>query len=60
MQVFAGGDDILVADSRALKAKLPAIDLDERAGLMHDWPIFFFPESKEAQDSIGRFVAAAG
>ena len=59
MQVFAGGDDILVADSRALKAKLPSIDLDERAGLMHDWPIFFFPEAKEAQDAIGRFVAAA-
>jgi acetyl esterase/lipase len=58
MQVFAGGDDILVADSRALKAKQPAIDLDERAGLMHVWPIFFFPESKEAQTAIGRFVAA--
>lgn len=58
IQVFAGGDDILVTDSRALKAKLPGIAYDERAGLMHDWPIFFFPEAKEAQASIGRFVAA--
>ena len=59
MQVFAGGDDILVMDSRSLKAKLPGISLDERAGMIHDWPIFFFPEAKQAQDAIGAHVAAA-
>lgn len=57
---FGGGDDILVVDGRALKAKLPAVDYDERAGLMHDWPIFTFPESKQAQARMGEFIAAAG
>jgi epsilon-lactone hydrolase len=59
---FGGGDDILVTDARALKAKLPATDYDERAGLMHDWPLFFFPESRDAQTKIAAFatrIAAA-
>jgi epsilon-lactone hydrolase len=53
---FGGGDDILVTDARALKAKLPAVEYDERAGLMHDWPLFFLPESRDAQAKIARFV----
>jgi epsilon-lactone hydrolase len=59
---FGGGDDILVTDARALKVKLPATDYDERAGLMHDWPLFFLPESRVAQAKIAAFatrVAAA-
>ncbi len=53
---FGGGDDILVTDARALKAKLPATEYDERAGLMHDWPLFFFPESRDAQAKIAAFA----
>jgi epsilon-lactone hydrolase len=55
--MFGGGDDILVTDARALKAKLPTADYREGAGLMHDWPLFFFPESRAAQAAIGQFVA---
>lgn len=54
---FGGGDDVLVVDSRALKAKLPAIEYVEEPGLMHDWPLFFLPESRRAQARIGAFVA---
>jgi len=46
---FGGGDDILVVDARALKAKLPAVDYHEARGMIHDWPIFSFPESRKAQ-----------
>ena len=53
---FGGGDDILVTDARTLKAKLPGTDYDERAGLMHDWPLFFFPESRDAQAKIAAFA----
>ncbi len=53
---FGGGDDILVTDARTLKAKVPATDYDERAGLMHDWPLFFFPESRDAQAKIAAFA----
>lgn len=59
MQMFGGGDDILVADARALKAKRPDIAYDERAGLMHVWPIFNFAEAYEAQAAMGRFIADA-
>jgi epsilon-lactone hydrolase len=55
---FSGGDDILLVDSRALKAKLPDMDYVEGTGLMHDWPLFFFSESKEAQARMGAFAAA--
>ena len=56
---FAGGDDILVTDSRALKAKLPSIELIELSGMMHDWPIFSFSESRKAQAKMAEFVAQA-
>lgn len=56
---FGGGDDILVVDARALKARLPSTDYVEEAGLMHDWPLFTLPESRRAQARIGAFVAAA-
>jgi epsilon-lactone hydrolase len=54
---FGGGDDILVVDARALKAKLPSVDYVEEAGLIHDWPIFTFPESKAAQKRMAEFAA---
>ncbi len=53
---FGGGDDILVTDARALKAKLPATDYVELPGMIHDWPIFTFPESRAAQAQMGAFL----
>jgi monoterpene epsilon-lactone hydrolase len=53
---YGGGDDILVTDARALKAKLPAIEYVELAGLMHVWPIFFLRESRAAQAQIAEFA----
>lgn len=55
---FGGGDDILVVDARALAAKVPSVDYFEGAGLMHDWPIFSFPESRKAQAQMAAFAAA--
>jgi epsilon-lactone hydrolase len=56
MLMFGGGDDILVTDARALKAKLPSVDYVEEAGSMHVWPIFTFPESRKAQARMAAFV----
>jgi monoterpene epsilon-lactone hydrolase len=53
---FGGGDDILVTDARALKAKLPAIEHREEAGMLHDWPIFTFRESRDAQAQMAAFA----
>jgi acetyl esterase/lipase len=53
---FGGGDDILVTDARALKAKLPSVDYIEKAGMMHDWPIFFLKESRAAQARMAEFI----
>jgi epsilon-lactone hydrolase len=55
--MFGGGDDILVTDARAVKAKLPSADYHELAGMIHDWPIFTFPESRAAQAQMARFAA---
>jgi monoterpene epsilon-lactone hydrolase len=56
---FGGGDDILVTDARALKAKHPAVAYRELAGMVHDWPIFTFRESREAQAEMAAFAASA-
>lgn len=56
---FAGGDDILVTDSRALKIKLPSVEVIELSGMMHDWPIFSFSESRTAQAKMADFVTQA-
>ncbi len=55
---FGGGSDILVVDARALKAKLPSVDYQEMAGMIHDWPIFTFPESRAAQRKMAAFADA--
>ncbi len=55
---YGGGDDILVTDARALKAKLPEMRYVETAGLMHVWPIFFLKESRAAQAQIAEFAAS--
>lgn len=57
--MYGGEDDILVTDARALKAKLPQAEYHEGQGLMHDWPLFFFPESRAAQERMAAFVLAA-
>jgi acetyl esterase/lipase len=54
---FGGGDDVLVTDARRLKAKLPSVDYDERAGMLHDWPLFTFAESMAARAKMAAFAA---
>jgi epsilon-lactone hydrolase len=54
--MYGGADDILVPDARVLKAKLPDATYVEGAGLMHDWPLFFFRESRAAQDQMAHFI----
>ena len=54
---YGGGDDILVTDARALKARLPDMRYIETAGLMHVWPIFFLRESRAAQVEMAEFAA---
>ncbi len=56
--MFGGGDDILVTDARAVKARLPGVTYHELAGMIHDWPIFSFPESKAAQAQMAAFASA--
>jgi epsilon-lactone hydrolase len=56
---FGGGDDILVTDARALKAKLPSVDYVELPGMLHDWPIFNFRESRTAQSQMADFARRA-
>ena len=58
IMAFGGGDDILVTDSRALHAKLPDMIYDERAGLMHVWPLLFFAESKAARRRMADWIVA--
>jgi acetyl esterase/lipase len=57
---FGGGDDILVTDARRLKLALPSVDYEEQAGMIHDWPMFTFPESKAAQARMAGFAAKVG
>ncbi|MFO1238979.1 MAG: alpha/beta hydrolase [Sphingomonadaceae bacterium] len=54
---FGGSDDILVVDARALEAKVPSLNYVEGSGLMHDWPIFSFPESRKAQAQMAAFAS---
>ncbi|APG62163.1 hypothetical protein LPB140_04340 [Sphingorhabdus lutea] len=54
---FGGGDDILVTNARALHEKLPNIEYIELAQMIHDWPIFIFPESRKAQAKIAQFAS---
>ncbi len=56
---FGGGNDLLVTDARALKAKHPTVAYRELAGMLHDWPIFTFRESREAQAEMAAFAASA-
>jgi monoterpene epsilon-lactone hydrolase len=61
--MFCGTHDILVADARRLAARAaaegPEVEYHEEAGLMHVYPLLFFPESRKAQDRIVGFVRDA-
>jgi acetyl esterase/lipase len=60
--MFCGTHDILLTDARRLAARAvaegAAIEYHEAPGLMHVYPLLFFPESREAQDRIIDFVRA--
>ncbi len=56
MLSFAGSYDVLVTDARALKAKIPKMDYDEQAGMIHVWPILSVPESRAAQREMAAFA----
>jgi acetyl esterase/lipase len=60
--MFCGSHDILVADARRLVARAAdeaaEIEYHEKAGLMHAYPLFFFPESRQARDRITHFVSS--
>jgi acetyl esterase/lipase len=61
--MFCGTHDILVADARRLAARAAAehadVEYHEEPGLMHVYPMLFFPESRKAQDRIAHFVRDA-
>jgi len=61
--MFCGTWDILVTDSRRLAARAAVegadVEYHEEAGLMHAYPLLFFPESREAQNRIVRYVREA-
>jgi epsilon-lactone hydrolase len=59
IQAFGGGNDILVTDARQMKAKLPSVEYTELAGMMHDWPIFAFSESRSSQAQMAEFAGRA-
>lgn len=59
VQAFGGGNDILVTDAQQLKIKSPSVEYTELAGMMHDWPIFSFSESRAAQTQMAEFAARA-
>ncbi|MEK6541288.1 MAG: alpha/beta hydrolase fold domain-containing protein [Pseudomonadota bacterium] len=58
VMMFGGGNDILVTDARTLKTKLPSAEYEEKAGLMHIWPLLPISEARAARDTIGRWIAA--
>lgn len=56
ISVFAGSDEILVADTRRLKSladsKGVKLNYYEYQGMVHDWMLLNFPESKQATRQI--------
>jgi acetyl esterase/lipase len=61
--MFCGTHDILVADARRLAERTKAegieVEYHEEPGLMHVYPLLFFPESVKAQDRITEYVRDA-
>ncbi len=58
--MFCGTHDILLTDARRLAARAAAeggdVEYHEEPGLMHVYPLLFFPESYKARDRIVGFV----
>jgi acetyl esterase/lipase len=58
--LFCGTRDILISDARRLVARAAAegveVEYHEEPGLMHDYPLMVFPESRKARDRIVGFV----
>jgi acetyl esterase/lipase len=61
--MFCGTHDILVADARRFAALADAagvpLEYHEEEGLIHAYPLLFFPESRKARDRIMHFLNAA-
>jgi epsilon-lactone hydrolase len=61
--LFCGTHDILVADARRFTALANAagvpVEYHEEEGLLHAYPLLFFPESRKARDRIMHFVIGA-
>jgi monoterpene epsilon-lactone hydrolase len=61
--LFCGTHDILVADARRFAALADAagisLEYHEEEGLIHAYPLLFFPESRKARDRIMHFLNAA-
>jgi monoterpene epsilon-lactone hydrolase len=61
--MFCGSHDILVADARRFTALARAagasVEYHEEEGLLHAYPLLFFPESRKARDRIMHFVIRA-
>jgi acetyl esterase/lipase len=63
IQMFCGTHDILVTDARRLAERAVAegveVEYHEEPGLMHVYPLLFFPESVKARDRITAYVRDA-
>jgi monoterpene epsilon-lactone hydrolase len=61
--LLCGTHDILVTDARRFKALADAagvpVEYNEEDGLIHAYPLLFFPESRKARDRIMHFVIGA-
>lgn len=61
--MFCGTHDILVTDARRLVARAAAegapVEYHEEDGLMHAYPLLFFPKSVKARERIAQFVGNA-
>jgi epsilon-lactone hydrolase len=61
--MLCGTYDILVADARRLAARAEAagvpLEYHEEEGLIHAYPLLYFPESRKARDRIMHFVTDA-
>jgi epsilon-lactone hydrolase len=61
--LICGSHDILVTDARRFSALAGAagvaVEYHEEEGLIHAYPLLFFPESRKARDRIMHFVIGA-
>lgn len=64
ISLFAGSNEIMVADARKLKeqAAIKGIDINyfEYTGMVHTWVLFNFPESKAALEQVLTIIRQHG